>query len=274
VASAANTTSPIAPAAANHTAQECDTPRSSGIVSSMDASYDRGQMAEELTIDELARATGMTVRNIRSHATRGLLPPPEVRARTGYYGPDHVARLELILELQAAGHNLAGIKHLLSRTQSSTAEDVLGFARSLLAPYESETPEVVDVAELRESFGETGGKAQAKAVKLGLVVPLGEGRFEVPSPALLRAGDTLLELGVPLERVLSMIESVSRSADSIADQFVRLFMEQIWTDADLHDVSDALDRLRPLATEAVVALFHQRMSHRTDKAFSRALEKQ
>ena len=47
----------------------------------------------EFTIDELARETGMTVRNIRSHATRGLLPPPEVRARTGYYGPDHVARL-------------------------------------------------------------------------------------------------------------------------------------------------------------------------------------
>ena len=36
-----------------------------------------------MTIDELARATGMTVRNIRAHQSRGLLPPPEVRARTG-----------------------------------------------------------------------------------------------------------------------------------------------------------------------------------------------
>ena len=41
----------------------------------------------DLTIDELARETGMTVRNIRSHASRGLLQPPAVRARTGYYGP-------------------------------------------------------------------------------------------------------------------------------------------------------------------------------------------
>src|ERR1700754_1708200 len=104
----------------------------------------------ELTIDELARETGMTVRNIRAHQSRGLLPPPEVRARTGYYGPEHVARLKLIQELQASGHNLAGIKHLLSRTEQSTAEDVLGFARSLLAPYESETPEVFDETELRE----------------------------------------------------------------------------------------------------------------------------
>ncbi len=40
-----------------------------------------------MTIDELARETGMTVRNIRAHQSRGLLPPPEVRARTGCTGP-------------------------------------------------------------------------------------------------------------------------------------------------------------------------------------------
>src|SRR4051794_36312484 len=139
----------------------------------------------ELTIDELARETGMTVRNIRSHASRGLLPPPEVRARTGYYGPEHIARLKLILELQSAGHSLAGIKHLLSRTDGSNSEAVLGFTQSLLAPYESELPEIIDEAELIERFGEDG-KVRAKAIKLGLLVPLGEDRFEVPSPALLR----------------------------------------------------------------------------------------
>ena len=69
--------------------------------------------AAEHTIDELARETGMTVRNIRAHQSRGLLPPPEVRARTGYYGPEHVARLRLIQELQGNGYNLAAIKDLV-----------------------------------------------------------------------------------------------------------------------------------------------------------------
>ena len=115
-----STTSTIAPATANHTAQKCETPRSNGISHSPHVEIVRSTAEWKLTIDELARETGMTVRNIRSHATRGLLPPPEVRARTGYYGPEHVARLKLILELQANGHNLAGIKHLLSRTQAST----------------------------------------------------------------------------------------------------------------------------------------------------------
>ena len=53
----------------------------------------------------------MTVRNIRAHQSRDLLPPPEVRGRTGY-GPDH-ARIELIQELQADGFNLKLIKRLI-----------------------------------------------------------------------------------------------------------------------------------------------------------------
>src|SRR3954467_6316041 len=118
-------------------------------------------MSGELTIDELARVTGMTVRNIRSHATRGLLPPPEVRARTGYYGAEHVARLKLIQELQANGYNLAAIKHLLSRTQEGSAEDVLVFARALLAPFENERPEVIEEAELQERYGGLDAKARS-----------------------------------------------------------------------------------------------------------------
>src|SRR3954453_17797883 len=142
-------------------------------------------IATDLTIDELARETGMTVRNIRSHATRGLLPPPEVPPRTGYYGPEHVARLRLIRELQANGYNLGAIKHLLSRSNGS-AEDVLGFARALLAPFENEQSEIVEIGELASRFGTAiEPKLAARAEKLGIVVPLGDGRFEIPSPTLL-----------------------------------------------------------------------------------------
>jgi DNA-binding transcriptional MerR regulator len=239
------------------------------------------EQQQEYTIDELARESGMTVRNIRSHATRGLLPPPEVRARTGYYGPEHLARLKLIQELQANGYNLASIKHLLSRTQSGSAEDVLGFARALLAPFENEQPEVIEEAELQERYGSLDDKARTRALRMGLVVPLGAGRYEVPSPTLLRAGDMLVEIGVPLDRALSVLDSISKSTDSIAEQFVKLFMERVWKpfaesgspDEQLPEVREALDGLRPLATEVVVALFHQRMTRKVERAFGRELEK-
>lgn len=236
----------------------------------------------EHTIDELARETGMTVRNIRAHQSRGLLPPPEVRARTGYYGPEHVARLRLIQELQGNGYNLAAIKDLVSRT-SGSSQEALDFARALLAPFEDERPEVIDAAELAERYGgpEPDPKLLQRAERLGIVVPLGEGRYEVPSPTLLRAGETLISLGVPLEKALDVIEGVARHADSVANTFVKLFLERIWKpfdkagqpEGDWPDVVAALEQLRPLASEVLVAVFQGRMTQAAEKAFGRELER-
>lgn len=233
----------------------------------------------ELTIDELARETGMTVRNVRSHATRGLLQPPIVRGRTGYYGPEHVTRLRLIQELQANGYNLAAIKHLLGRGDG-WAQEVLGFARSLLRPFEDESPEVVDAAELAAKWGaaEVDPQLAARAEKLGLVVPLGDGRYEILSPTVVRAGEVVRELGVPPERALDLVERVVRSADGAAKEFVGLFMEQVWkpfrdSGGDLGELQEAVERLRPLATETLVAVFNMRMTQAVEETFASELEK-
>jgi DNA-binding transcriptional MerR regulator len=233
----------------------------------------------EHTIDELARETGMTVRNIRAHQSRGLLPPPEVRARTGYYGPEHVARLRLIQELQGNGYNLAAIKDLVSRT-SGSSQEALDFARALLAPFEEERPEVIDGAELAARYG-PDPKLLARAAKLGIVVPLGEGRYEIPSPTLLRAGETLMGLGIPLEKAFDVIESVARHADSVSHTFVKLFLDRVWKpfdkagqpEPDWPGVLAALEQLRPLASETLVAIFQQRMTQATEKAFGRELDR-
>ena len=83
--------------------------------------------AELLTIDQLAARTGITVRNIRFYAGRGLLPPPRLRGRTGLYGPDHIARLELVSELSGLGFTLSGIEAQLERLPSTAdAEQKLG----------------------------------------------------------------------------------------------------------------------------------------------------
>ena len=123
----------------------------------------------------------MSVRNIRNHHSRGLLPAPEVRARVGYYGPDHVARLRLILDLQADGFNLAAIERLMSASGGSAAR-LLGLRNAMTAPFESETPEVVTGEELRQRFGEVDAKDVERIRKLRLLVPLGDDRFEVPEP--------------------------------------------------------------------------------------------
>ena len=137
----------------------------------------------------------MSVRNIRNHHTRGLLPPPQVRARVGYYNTEHVARLRLILDLQADGFNLAAIERLLNGSDG-LAERLLGLRNAVTAPFEPESPEVITGEELTKRFGEIDAKDIPRVRKLKLLVPLGEDRFEVPSPALLRAAEEVLDLGI------------------------------------------------------------------------------
>jgi DNA-binding transcriptional MerR regulator len=65
--------------------------------------------ASEFTIDELAAATGSTTRSIRSFQTMGLVEPPDLRGRTGIYGPAHLRRVQAILGLQARGFSLQSL---------------------------------------------------------------------------------------------------------------------------------------------------------------------
>ena len=150
----------------------------------------------------------MTVRNIRAHQSRGLLPAPEIRGRTGYYGAEHVTRLELIK--RDAGRRAStsqAIKRLIDVSDGS-GEEVLGFKRALMAPFDQESPEFIELAELNERWGVRDRKLLAKARRLGLIRPIGEGRFEVPSPTLYRAGEELLALGVEPRIVLEVAEQV------------------------------------------------------------------
>jgi DNA-binding transcriptional MerR regulator len=234
-----------------------------------------------LTIDELAQSTGMTVRNIRAHQSRGLLPPPEVRGRTGYYGPDHVARIELIRDLQADGFNLEAIRRLIESSGGSSAE-VLRFTQAVRAPFEDEEPEVLELPDLAERFGPADRPdLLAKAIKLGLLRDLGDGRYEQRSPRLGRVAAELRELGIPPERSLEIAARLRRHAEGAARTFVELFLEEVWQPFEeagrpeerWPDVREALERLRPLAADSVLAMFQLVMTDRVEETFGRELQR-
>jgi DNA-binding transcriptional MerR regulator len=220
----------------------------------------------ELTIDELGQRIGMTVRNIRAHQSRGLLAPPEVRGRTGYYGPDHVARLELIQELQAEGMPLELIKRLLDRSGGSSSE-LLSFKKALERPWVGEETRTVGVAELIEQWGTADPELLMRALELGLLRRLDDGLFEVSSARLETAGRELMQLGIGLERSLEFLASVRAQADRIAETYVELFLETVWTPFERAgrprerwpEVRDALERLHPLAADSLLAIFGMAM---------------
>src|SRR5262245_1725663 len=85
--------------------------------------------ATEYTIDELAHTADTTVRSVRVYHERGLLPPPEVRGRIGYYSQEHLSRLRMISRLLSRGVKLNGIRELLAAwDRGEGLADVLGVA--------------------------------------------------------------------------------------------------------------------------------------------------
>ena len=229
--------------------------------------------AEELTIDELARRTGMTVRNVRAYQSRGLLPAPAIRGRTGYYGPDHVARLGVIQAMHAEGFRLDAIERVLSRP-SGAAEQMFEFGRALLNSFGEAPPEFATTGELEHRLGgPIDPKLVRKAQKLGLLRPLDDDRWEILSPALVSAGEELVRLGVPLSHALAVAEQITRHTRAIAGSYVRLFMTDVVADGaeDWDRLSDALERLRPLAMEAIRASFEQAMGDLVERELKKAM---
>jgi DNA-binding transcriptional MerR regulator len=233
----------------------------------------------KMTIGELARRTGMTIRNIRAHQTRGLLPPPEVHGRTGYYGEAHVARIELTREMQAEGLNLEAIRRVLETTDGS--QEIVDFARAIRAPFEDETPEIFEAEEIAAGWGLT--KIDPKMVrhseKLGVLRELPDGKIEVISPRLHRAATEMIGFGVSAQAGLALADQLRKHAEGAARAYVDIFTKEIWEpfdkagrpEEDWPKVIEALERLRPLASGALLAMFQITMSDETEKAAERTL---
>jgi DNA-binding transcriptional MerR regulator len=241
---------------------------------------DSGSSEANLTVEQLAYETGMSVRNIRNHQSRGLLPPPEVRARVGYYGAEHVARLRLIQEMQAEGFKLSAISRLIGE-HGADADRFVGLRQAVTAPFATEQPEVYERAELVEKFGADDDKLIEKAKKLGLLIDLGDDRFEAPSPALIRAAEEVMAMGIDLPDALAAIEKLNRNAQSSARTFVELFVDKVWKPFDeagrpeegWDEIIAAIGRLRPLAFDALNATFRLTLTTEIEKAFGEVLER-
>jgi DNA-binding transcriptional MerR regulator len=234
-----------------------------------------------LTIEQLAAESGMTVRNIRAHRARGLLDAPEVRERVGYYGPEHLGRLRLILQMQSDGFNLRAIGRLLEETHGRP-EQLMSLKQAVNVPWETEQPRVFTLEDLRERFGE---QADARAIKhaerIGLLVALAEDRFEAPMPSSIDAAEEVVRRGVPLKHALTVTAKLQEHCRAVAREFVRLFLEDVWkpfADAGYpeerwSEVTESIERLRPLSSQALLAAYQLTMSKEVEDAFGRELER-
>lgn len=226
--------------------------------------------AELLTVDELAVSTGMTVRTTRYYTSLGLLPPPLRRGRMAFYGPEHVARLELVRALQDHGFTLAAIERHLAGVPLSATSEELAVHRALLTAWKPAQWEPVSAVDLEARAGRP-----LHATDLEWLLRAGAVRRrggpddpDLEALPLLDLALEALDLELPLEAVLDANAAVRRHMSELADELARVMRDRVVSryragvsEADAERFEKTVHNLRALTLEAIVTSFQRAASH-------------
>lgn len=217
-----------------------------------------------LTLAELTGRVGLSVRNVRFYTTRGLVPPPIRRGRSGYYTAEHVTRLELVQELQAHGFTLAAIERYLAGIPASATPEEIALHRTMLAPWQAEMPVELTHAEFEARAGRVlTDEDVATLVALGVVREAEAGHYRV-AISQLSVGVGLLDLGFPREAAQAAAEVYAAHGRAVAEELTELFTTMVWpayrqSGASAGTIREVVERLKPLSVASLVSAYEQAM---------------
>ncbi|MGH7814403.1 MAG: MerR family transcriptional regulator [Candidatus Binataceae bacterium] len=228
-----------------------------------------------MTIDELARRTGTTSRNIRLYRTEGLLPAPSLNGRVAAYTDDHLSRLKLIARLQRRGFSFASMRELFDAWDERRGlGGILGIGERIVGGWNEERPRAFAMRELAKRFprGTDVRTLVNRSVKAGLA-EMRDGKVYFARPSLLRAAEELIGAGVPVRAACDELERVQGRIGKIAEGFANLFAAHIWGPASrsglsaerMREIAETLERLRPAATLAIQAILSQELERAAAK---------
>lgn len=218
---------------------------------------------EELSVEELARRSGVPVRTVRFYQGKGLLPPPARVGREARYDGQHLERLELIADLQRRGLRLTAIAEILEQHTSVPAW--LGLGETLNEPWTEDRPELLTEAELVERVGGSGFDVD-DLEEAGVVERRGDTMpvtYLVPSPALLDISLELRDAGFDLETAKQarrlLTTRLGRLADELVNEVTRRVSLRRLQDGGPAELATLIERTRPLTRRAVDVIFAHEM---------------
>ena len=225
-----------------------------------------------MTLEQLTGRVQMSVRTVRFYTSRGLVPPPIRRGRSGYYSGDHVARLELVSELQAHGFTLSAIERYVARIPQDATPETIALHRTLLAPWLAELPETVSRKELSRLAGRPLTDEDLDTLNaLGIVFPAKQGRFQV-TVAHLSTGVALLDLGVPVEAALAAQDIFVEHGRKIAEELTELFRTKVWPsfkEGEPEQVREIAERFKPVTIAALVTAYESAVNEQKRETITR-----
>lgn len=191
----------------------------------------------EYRLDELARISDVSARNIRAYRERGLLDPPRRVGRSAFYDDYHLSQLRTINQLLRRGFNSAHIAEFFaSMRQGADLADILGIQRAVLGARADDTSEGAPAAGGSSGEPSTatpraigidpGSDESARLVEYGLA-EMRDGDVVVVDPTiaeiLLRTSDQLLYV----RALLHIYEATKDAVDGLAGGFVQALDESV-----------------------------------------------
>lgn len=237
--------------------------------------------AEEFTIDVLAERAAMTVRNVRAYSTRGLIEPPRLEGRTGYYGESHLQRLILIRTLLGRGFTLAAIEESILKSPSTAASVALDLINIFEAESDDDPTEIIDRTELASLAGVApDDKLLEHMSELGLLELVDENTIKMLEPGVVRPGAAAVSKGLSPDSVVDIVPHMREHLEQISDRFVHHVSRDVaqpFLDAGLPQdewpvVFEKIDQLIPIASQVVVAMFRSVLREAIEVEIGRKLE--
>ena len=240
---------------------------------------DESPVPEEFTVDALAARAGMTVRNVRAYASRGLIDAPRLEGRTGYYTIDHLQRLQLIRELIDRGYTLSAVERAVSRTGVS-AIHTLDLLRLLDEPHHHSEPEVMSRDALAALAGVPRDDALIDAMgEFSLVEWMDDENVRLLQPTVVRAGAAAVALGLDPKTVISLFPLLSDNLRQIADAFVsgvaseiyQPFLDAGMPEDDWPRILKSIESLLPVASQVTLGIFRNQLREAIDDEIGQQL---
>lgn len=229
----------------------------------------------EYRIDELARAAGTTVRNIRAYQDRGLLHPPRVLGRVGMYSEQHLRRLRRVLSLLNRGYASAQIQELLGAWDRGVGlGGVIDLEQALTRSWRDETPVVMTRPEAVELL--RGDDHLERVVESGWAVLEGA-QVTFRSQALLDTFQEAVELGWPAEKIIDLQVQLTPALDHVADLFVDTAVGHLvaehgdaWVPHgdEVAQTAALIERLRELASTSIGVVLARALETSVERAYS------
>lgn len=168
--------------------------------------------SELLKMKELVEATGVAKSTILHYLHQGLLPPPvKTSPNMSRYRPETVERIGFIKRMQSQHRmSLAGIKKLLNaRDKGRNPESLVALQETLFGKQQA----TMTRAQLLRRSGLSSERLD-RHLKLGLIAPLHEGRYDQEDLAVARMFAGMAGMGIKPEDAAFYRELAEKIVDA------------------------------------------------------------